>query len=208
MPTLVGGQRQPWASIDGLLSHAAALWLNGLSAAKIAVELNSRYSSILLTEITKNAVVGAAHRYEWPARPTPILRRVELDQKAAKPVLPQPLPPMARTLPPLVSLSERRARSAPLSPTPPAPDTPLNLDDPAAMTAFLAAGTDCRAAAPPRQTATVVAFKRPSSRTCLYPFGDPRTRNEYRTCGDPVGACTGPYCKTHADICYDRSKIQ
>jgi hypothetical protein len=45
------------------------MWDDGISAMEIAKALN----------VSKGAVIGAAHRYGWPARPSPIKRRGEVE---------------------------------------------------------------------------------------------------------------------------------
>lgn len=80
---------RPWTVAD--LEMLATLWADQKnSTAEIGRRINR----------SKHSVVGKAHRQELPPRPSPIIRR---------PVAPvptpraQPLPPGARTLPPLPS---------------------------------------------------------------------------------------------------------
>jgi hypothetical protein len=58
------------------IEQAARLWASGLSTGRIAKEMN----------ITRNAVVGKAHRENFPPRPSPIARGgVPVPPKPAKP---------------------------------------------------------------------------------------------------------------------------
>jgi len=49
---------------DEVISHLRALWAEGHSTAEIGRRLG----------VTKNAIVGKAHRLDLPARPSPIRR--------------------------------------------------------------------------------------------------------------------------------------
>jgi GcrA cell cycle regulator len=76
---------------DETIAKLRALWDEGLSTAEIGRRLN----------ISKNAVVGKAHRLNLPARPSPI-RRTE-GEAAPKPVPPKrtqgpTLPPLAASI--------------------------------------------------------------------------------------------------------------
>jgi GcrA cell cycle regulator len=70
------------------IAKLRALWTEGLSTAEIGRRLN----------ISKNAVVGKAHRLSLPPRPSPI-RRLEGDAAAARPAAPKRA--QGPTLPPL-----------------------------------------------------------------------------------------------------------
>ena len=56
---------QPW-----FIAECRRLWGAGLSAQRIAAAMQP-----LLPGMTKNAVIGIAHRNGFPARPSPIQRR-------------------------------------------------------------------------------------------------------------------------------------
>lgn len=71
---------------DETIAKLRALWDEGLSTAEIGRRLN----------ISKNAVVGKAHRLNLPSRPSPIRR---LEGEAAKPAVPKRV--QGPTLPPL-----------------------------------------------------------------------------------------------------------
>ena len=70
------------------IAKLRSLWAEGLSTAEIGRRLN----------ISKNAVVGKAHRLNLPPRPSPI-RRNEGETAAARPVVPKRV--QGATLPPL-----------------------------------------------------------------------------------------------------------
>ena len=186
------------------------LWAEGHSTAEIGRRLG----------VTKNAVVGKAHRLDLPARPSPIRRD---GAPGAQPRRPAPRRVAGPTLPPLSSSSNgqpgapaTRAEPAigsvhPLAPHPLPPQT---------ASAGFASGAASRpeasrpelqrvvapvaqptayAAAPP---ARVHATPRPYARslTCCWPIGEPGTKT-FRFCDD--GAVAGkPYCTAHAALAY------
>ncbi len=80
------------------IARLRSLWAEGLSTAEIGRRLN----------ISKNAVVGKAHRLSLPPRPSPI-RRHEGEAAAPRPAAPKRV--QGATLPPLSA-----AMSAPLPP--------------------------------------------------------------------------------------------
>jgi GcrA cell cycle regulator len=71
-----------WIWTDEKIQQLSKLWDEGLSTAAIGERLG----------ITKNAVVGKAHRLGLPARPSPVKRRMEMR--------PPPPPPQLVLAPP------------------------------------------------------------------------------------------------------------
>jgi hypothetical protein len=55
------------------VAAARRLWAKGLSAGQIATAL----SKLTGTVVTRNAVIGLAHRRGFPARPSPLVARVK-----------------------------------------------------------------------------------------------------------------------------------
>lgn len=152
-------------SIDRL----RALWAEGHSTAEIGRRMG----------VSKNAVVGKAHRLQLPARPSPIRR----DPAAPRPVATgrrPTLPPLREALP----VVQRREEPRIVAEAPPAPAP--------------------AAAPPPKPVAVVRAFPRVSTKTCCWPLGEPGTE-EFRFCCD--AAIPGkPYCGEHAALAYVRVK--
>lgn len=96
-----------WA--DDSIARLRALWDEGHSTAEIGRRMG----------ISKNAVVGKAHRLELPARPSPICLRVAGSERQARlPRPPRPAPSL--TLQSLSSTAERGGPMRPVEP-PPAP---------------------------------------------------------------------------------------
>lgn len=155
---------------DETITRLRALWTEGLSTAEIGRRLG----------VSKNAVVGKAHRLDLDARPSPI---------RPCPDGPRPRPPARRgrspTLPPLAST----ARAAPYAAVPRlaaalAP-RPQPVRQPTVATPRLQAVA-------PRPYGRVI--------TCCWPLGEPGTKS-FRFCdGDSVPG--KPYCEEHAKLAY------
>lgn len=142
-------------------------WQDGHSTAEIGRRMG----------VTKNAVVGKAHRLMLSPRPSPIRRdlpeghvpRRSMPRRTTGPTLPAPnLPPVAT--------------AAPL-PIAPAPEP---------VTSVPRAPVQLRAVAAPRVGMRVS--------TCSWPIGDPGTAS-FRFCDDSAMAGK-PYCAQHAALAY------
>jgi GcrA cell cycle regulator len=159
------------------------LWTQGHSTAEIGRRLC----------VSKNAIVGKAHRLDLEARPSPIRRDVvkpAVDRPACYPRMGgQTLPPLASAnapvlLPPSVSTNVQPLRTQvvlgqrPNSPAPPAPLAP--------RPAMPAAPVQTRRSAP----------------SCCWPIGEPGTKT-FRFCDD-VSMPGKPYCDEHARLAYVR----
>lgn len=159
--------RMEWTakSIDLL----RALWAEGHSTAEIGRRMG----------VTKNAIVGKAHRLDLPARPSPIRK---MEASGAPSSAHRRKPAAVRDAAPAIAAVAVRA--VPQAPQPqPAP----------------------RLAAAPAQVASaqVSHFPRASLRSCCWPIGEPGQR-EFRFCG--CEAAPGkPYCAEHAAIAYQPS---
>ncbi|WP_408887894.1 GcrA family cell cycle regulator [Novacetimonas maltaceti] len=169
------------------------LWQQGLSTAEIGRQLS----------VTKNAVVGKAHRLGLKPRPSPI-RRGAKAEKAADKAAQAPAASAPAAQPAVVEVSVAAvsvavasapvASSAPAAPAAaaqeearPAPKAPRKVTPTRAERAAAA-----RAAAnPPR---------RRSSQSCCWPLGDPGTPG-FHFCGaTPLPG--KPYCAEHAQLAY------
>ena len=159
---------------EEMIARLRQLWSEGHSTAEIGRRMG----------ITKNAVVGKAHRLTLSPRPSPIRRetgeghvaRRSAPRRTTGPTLPAlsasaPSTPTAMPAPPRTAMSNT---PTPAAPAPPRPSVQL------------------RAVAMPRAGARVT--------TCCWPIGDPGTAS-FRFCDD--GAMTGkPYCEQHAALAY------
>jgi GcrA cell cycle regulator len=154
------------------------LWSQGLSTAAIGRRLG----------VSKNAIVGKAHRLDLSARPSPIRRDV------VKPVVERP-PAYSRmagpTLPPLASTGAALVASPtnvqPLRSTPavgPRPLPPAPVVAPAPRPVLPSAPIQARRSAP----------------SCCWPIGEPGTKT-FRFCDD-ISMPGKPYCADHAKLAY------
>jgi GcrA cell cycle regulator len=193
---------------DEVILQLRALWDEGHSTAEIGRRLG----------VTKNAIVGKAHRLDLPARPSPIRRDPDAAPVRRAPVRRVEGP----TLPPLPSaiadadtglpafaeapVPVRRPDFAPGTPqggaaTPP-PQPPViarQIVVTPSLQRPVVHGT--RAVAPPPPRPVAVA-PRPYGRvvTCCWPIGEPGTR-EFHFCDVPSEPGR-PYCEEHVKIAY------
>jgi GcrA cell cycle regulator len=170
---------------DETIRQLRALWTEGHSTAEIGRRLG----------VSKNAIVGKAHRLELDARPSPIRR------ESGKPEGERPVPfirATATTLPPLASASEpppvvKLDPPAPrLAQAAPAP-TPTPISAPVAR----------QETVPVRAVAQSPSFRR-SAPTCCWPIGEPGTK-AFHFCDD-LSMAGKPYCDAHARLAYVRIK--
>ena len=154
-----------------IIDRLKGLWAEGLSTAEIGRRMG----------ISKNAVVGKAHRLNLPARPSPIRRGGE--GARARVAVPRVTGP---TLPPLATAALPAARPAPAPSAPPARARPA-------------------AEAPASPPPPAGVMPRPGRfPPCCWPLGEPGTAS-FRFCDEP--ALTGkPYCPSHAQVAYVRGK--
>lgn len=188
---------------DEIIAQLKELWGEGLSTAEIGRRLS----------ITKNAVVGKAHRLGLPPRPSPIRRdgkpKAASPEKADKPAAPAiettPQPPTSSTREaapaPLVAqpatapVPPTTARTSPVAATP-APEEIIERKEKAAAP---------KPVAKPKPTFRSVSDPEPQKRrgpSCCWPIGDPGTPG-FHFCGTtPLPG--KPYCEEHAQIAYVR----
>jgi len=160
------------------IRHLRDLWAQGHSTAEIGRRLS----------VSKNAIVGKAHRLDLDARPSPIRR------EAAKPATERPLayPRMAGpTLPPLAS-----AGTPPV--TPPSNIQPLRTAPVASVRPVSVVTIVAPAPRPVMPSAPIQA--RRSAPSCCWPIGEPGTKT-FRFCDDPSVAGK-PYCDEHVKLAY------
>jgi GcrA cell cycle regulator len=164
------------------IRHLRDLWAQGHSTAEIGRRLG----------VSKNAIVGKAHRLDLDARPSPIRR------DAAKPVVERPAsyPRMAGpTLPPLASAG------VPSAPPPPPPSNVQVLRSPpvTGLRPVVAAVPVIAPAPRPAMPSAPIQARR-SAPSCCWPIGEPGTKT-FRFCDD-VSVAGKPYCEEHAKLAY------
>lgn len=129
------------------IERLKALWAEGHSTAEIGRRMG----------ISKNAVVGKAHRLNLPARPSPIRRDAE-PRPAPAPRVPRPIPAARVAPPPMMRVAPAALPQAPVAVAPP----------------------------PPVVRPFPAARPRLGARTCCWPIGEPGTSG-FRFCGaDPM----------------------
>ena len=160
----------PWT--DVAKARLRNLWQEGLSTAEIGRRLN----------VSKNSVIGQAHRLDLPKRPYPI--KYSDGQKRRRTSAP-PHPHMPARLRDVACVQQ--------SSTVPDPEHE--------------AGVSPATTAPDKPSGMVTSSARiPSYRIaeCCWPIGDPGTSN-FRFCDAP--ALPGkPYCAAHARLAYLRTR--
>ena len=171
---------------DETIARLRALWDEGLSTAEIGRRLG----------VSKNAVVGKAHRMMLPPRPSPIRRDGAASPRAATPrrVTGPTLPPLPATFQEAPAKIEAR-RAPPLSP-------PDSWRAPAAIrtTMPVPATRPIMPAGEPPLPIRVVPPTSGRSSACCWPLGDPGTQS-FHFCG--CASLPGkPYCPDHAQLAY------
>ena len=152
------------------ITKLRALWAEGHSTAEIGRRMG----------VSKNAVVGKAHRLTLDARPSPIRRdgdktpRRRQLRRSQGPTLPALA---AATVPIPVPMTVEPSTAAPLRPQPQPVERPAPV---------------LRSIPAPRPGARVTP--------CCWPIGEPGTRS-FRFCDDDsVGG--KPYCEQHSALAY------
>lgn len=193
---------------EEIIAQLKDLWAEGLSTAEIGRRLS----------ITKNAVVGKAHRLGLPPRPSPIRRNGskpktaadKTEQPAAAAVAtPTAEAPAARSSTPVPSAVHPAQPHTTAVPTPAAPPSPVAtpalavIDDKAARKEK--AAPVARTGTKPKTLLRSISDPEPQKRrgpACCWPIGDPGTPG-FHFCGaTPIPG--KPYCEEHAQIAYVR----
>ena len=162
---------------EELIARLRALWEEGHSTAEIGRILG----------VSKNAVVGKAHRLNLPARPSPIRRDSSSEVPRVRRIARGP------TLPPLTA-----------TPTPASASTPI--ERPVRPVAIASSHGLIAEPVKTRQPVSAAVAPRPYARSiaCCWPLGEPGTPG-FHFCG--ADAVPGkPYCVEHAQLAYVRVK--
>lgn len=166
---------------DEIITRLRQLWDEGLSTAEIGRRLG----------ISKNSVVGKAHRLDLPARPSPIRRdpSAEAAPRVAPRRLSGPTLPSFATPAPVETAAVAAEPSRSVAPRVVAERAVPERSSPSRLS-------------PVRPM--LVAATRPTPRipVCCWPIGEPGTPS-FRFCSEPAMAGK-PYCQPHAEIAYVR----
>ncbi len=157
---------------DAAIQRLRDLWTEGHSTAEIGRRMG----------VSKNSIVGKAHRLDLPKRPDPVRK---LSSEGPRRNVP-PARLRGNTLPPLP------APVAYIPPPKPRIEAPEPVQpDPAPVLAAI-------------EDAHVVMFApvaaKAGQRGCLYPLGQRRPMGGFLECGDVLA--TASYCDEHSAVCY------
>ncbi len=178
---------------EDVIGRLRELWAEGHSTAEIGRRLG----------VSKNAIVGKAHRLELPARPSPI-RRENSEPNAERRAPPRRVE--GPTLPPLASSGETPASVQPVAAavvivSPPIPVAIVAVVEPAMpppVQPKLAPPRPVQVAQPRLQPVAARPYGRVV--TCCWPIGEPGTKT-FRFCDDRSEPGK-PYCDDHAKLAY------
>ena len=196
---------------DERIERLKAMWTKGATASQIAEELGG---------VSRNAVIGKAHRLGLESRPSPVKAGEEKGKKAkAAPAPKAPKPVAAKPAPAPVEsrLAAEEARpaasAAPAQPKAPGSQSPTFQYRSVGPGGFIRQGPgDTQAPIPPAPPRRLVPAK-PSAdvadktslldlndRICRWPMGHPG-EPDFHFCGDPANPGY-PYCVAHCGVAY------
>lgn len=187
---------------DERIERLRTMWENGLTASQIADDLGG---------VSRNAVIGKAHRLGLKARPSPVKANDDDAKPAAKPkvkAVEKPAAPRAAAAP----VAERPAPAA-AAPAAPRPQSDLPKIVSIGPGGFLRQGPgDQQAPIPPAPPRRLVPAKPSpeiadktslldlSERICRWPMGHPG-EPDFHFCGEAVNPGF-PYCVEHCGRAY------
>jgi GcrA cell cycle regulator len=198
------------------IDRLKAMWTKGATASQIAEELGG---------VSRNAVIGKAHRLGLESRPSPVKAGEEKEKKPAPAkaaAAPKAARPAASKAAPAASMAREQAADSPRADAPAGaaqPRQPRQLD-PHAMQyrsvgpgGFIRQGPgDTQAPIPPAPPRRLVPAK-PSAevaektsllelndRVCRWPMGHPG-EPDFHFCGQPSNPGY-PYCVAHCGVAY------
>jgi len=197
---------------DERIERLKKMWSEGATASQIADELGG---------VSRNAVIGKAHRLGLDARPSPVKPGDEKEKKPASPPAakaPAKAPPPAPPAPVIeeriapVSAALNAAADAEPAPAPKAPETTVQYRS-VGPGGFIRQGPGEQQApippAPPRrlvpakpspEIADKTSLLDLNDRICKWPIGHPG-EPDFHFCGNPANPGF-PYCVQHCGVAY------
>ena len=194
------------------IDRLKAMWTKGSTASQIAEELGG---------VSRNAVIGKAHRLGLESRPSPVKAGEEKEKKAKaapapkapKPVAAKPAPSPDEAKFPAGETQRPAAAAAPAEPKAPALGAPTMQYRSVGPGGFIRQGPgDTQAPIPPAPPRRLVPAK-PSvdvadktslldlnDRVCRWPMGHPG-EPDFHFCGEPSNPGY-PYCVAHCGVAY------
>jgi GcrA cell cycle regulator len=174
-----------WATRPAMQDRLRELWKAGNSASQIARIISSEF----LCSISKNSVIGRAHRLGLHRRPSPIRLEGIYGPPTAESWRKSPLRAGRTTLPVLKSLEVPTIAEK----TPARGTTPRH-------PARVFAAVKGMAAIPPQIKAPAATEIVLSKQPCAWPIGEPKQPG-FRFCGAPSRAGR-PYCPDHCRVAF------
>jgi len=194
------------------IDRLKAMWTKGSTASQIAEELGG---------VSRNAVIGKAHRLGLESRPSPVKAGEEKEKKAKaapapkapKPVAAKPAPSPTESKFSAAEAPRPAASAAPAEPKAAAPGAPTMQYRSVGPGGFIRQGPgDTQAPIPPAPPRRLVPAK-PSAdvadktslldlndRVCRWPMGHPG-EPDFHFCGEPSNPGY-PYCVAHCGVAY------
>jgi len=186
---------------DERIDRLKKMWSDGATASQIADELGG---------VSRNAVIGKAHRLGLDARPSPVKPGEEKQKKAAPAPKAAPKPDQSAARAPATDRPATAQPAAPASPRAPAPGVQYRSVGPGG---FIRQGPgETQAPIPPAPPRRLVPAK-PSpevadktgllelnDRICKWPMGHPG-EPDFHFCGQPANPGF-PYCVQHCGVAY------
>ncbi|SDC88405.1 GcrA cell cycle regulator [Sphingomonas sp. YR710] len=198
---------------DERIDQLKQLWGQGMTASQIADELGG---------VSRNAVIGKAHRLGLEARPSPVKGGEHAVASAAPAAPPAPAPVAERPVPVAAPVPPKPVvTAAPVEPTPPppAPVVAAPPPPPQPMIRSIGPGGFQRQTpgeqsapitpAPPRRLvpakpsadmADKTSLLDLNDRICKWPLGHPG-EPDFHFCGQPINPGF-PYCLNHCSVAY------
>jgi GcrA cell cycle regulator len=196
---------------DERIERLKAMWTKGATASQIAEELGG---------VSRNAVIGKAHRLGLESRPSPVKAGEEKEKKPKAPPAPKaPKPVAAKPAPSPVESRQSAEEDRPVAAA--APAQPKTTASEGVTMQYRSVGPggfirqgpgDTQAPIPPAPPRRLVPAK-PSAdvadktslldlndRVCRWPMGHPG-EPDFHFCGDPANPGY-PYCVAHCGVAY------
>jgi GcrA cell cycle regulator len=161
------------------------LWGQGQTASQIAA---------ILGGITRNAVIGKAHRLGLTGRPSPIKREAGASPQPRR----RAAAPMSRRMPGAGQPGQVHGQPLPQTH---GVSAAQHAPTPRAEAHAETVTREAPPPAPPRQNSPRTA-SHVGSKTCSWPMGDPKQPG-FHFCGEPAEAGK-PYCAHHCHVAYHK----
>ena len=191
------------------IDRLKAMWTEGATASQIADELGG---------VSRNAVIGKAHRLGLEARPSPVKPGEEKERAAPAAAAPAPKPAVERPAPkPATAAADAPERAAPAQPA--APRSPQRAQGDNVQYRSIGPGGFIRQGpgdqqppippAPPRrlvpakpspEVADKTSLLELNDRICKWPMGHPG-EPDFHFCGNAANPGF-PYCVEHCGVAY------